>query len=537
MYPWSSQEAEDPAFVAKKMMLWQDSFWDWFLDNVHTSDEVDSLNPVKPAPAFRYLQEIDKIERESKVSVIVKSRRMFISHYEYAKTLWSFLFVPFSKNLVIAKKEVDVRDAMRSRILAMYYRLDPRFPCHVKLKPRTHIHELELIHPDRNMGSHIMGLPSGADQVRQYTATRILVDEFAFHDKTAQEQTFDAIAPAISGPNGKATIVSTPCPDTKFEKLTQDLNPDIPIREIMPGLSVGVNRLNQTVIFLKYMADPNKRTQAWYYKEKYGTTVEGIPIPGASGVDEFTWRREYELSFEFPVGEPVVPEFKKELHCAAYATHGQILPDKALEVGLDFGSRFPAVVFSQVDSLGRLIIHDGIMPQDMNLDRFLIKIDNEIKTKYKDIKRVNFYCDPAGGSRSNQGTAPPAVQSVFEYFKVKPKYVLSKPEDRARAIRKLAGQLIGGVPGLIVNPLAGLYITPGGKEQAGIIPKALEIGWVYDENKASKLEPLKEGFYEHIMDALGYQFIFLYPSLFEDAKGVRKRMIHMPSFTRKFLRR
>jgi hypothetical protein len=396
---------------------------------------------------------------------------------------------------------------------------------------------LEILHPDRDFGSHILGLPSGADQVRQYTATRILVDEFAFHDKKAQEQTLDAINPAISGPDGKAVIVSTPCPETKFEELITQLNPDVPMKQIMTGVSLAMNKLNQNVLFLHYSADPYKRTPEWFHKEKFGTTVEGVPIPGASGVDEYTWRREYELSFEFPVGEPVIPEFKKELHCAAYARSGSLIPDKPLEVGVDFGSRFPAVVFAQVDSLGRLIIHDGIMPENENLDRFMIRINNEIKTKYAEVKKINIYCDPAGAARSGQGTAPPAVQLIHEYFKIKPLYKLTKPSDRARAIRKLASQLIGGDPGLIVNPLAGKYISTQGKEACGIISKALEIGWVYDDTKPDKLEPKKDGFYDHLMDAFGYMFIFLYPSLFTDSQSDRKYQVHLPQFARKFLRR
>lgn len=523
-YEWSDEQVSDPNFVASKVVLWRSSFWDWFLDCVWTTDESDIANPVKRAPAYRYLREIDKIESESKVTDIVKSRRMFVSHFEFSKILWNFLFIPFSKNLIISKKENDVKEALRHRILAMYGRLDRRFPCHPELKQREHIQEMQILHPDKKFGSHILGLPSGADQIRSYTATRVLVDEFAFHDKKDQIATLAGLNPAIYG-DGKATIVSTPKPNTKFEELVTQLNPAIPVREIMTGVYCAVNKLNQTVIGLKYTADPAKRTQEWYYREHYGTTVEGVPIPGCSGVDEFTWRMEYELSFDFPVGTPVVSEYRRDLHCAAYASHGGILEDKPLELGIDFGSRFPAATFSQIDSLNRLILHDGLLPEDMQLDRFLDLVENTVKTKFAGVRKVNYYCDPAGAARDNQGKGPPAAKILMERFKCTPKYRLSNPGDRAMGIRKLAGQLIGGAPGIIVNPLAGIYINPSGEQTPGIIPKGLETGWVYDEN--DKLTPKKDKFFEHIFDAFGYAFIYLYPSLVKDANerrmGVPKR--------------
>ncbi len=535
-WSWTDTEANDSHFVAAKMKLWRSSFWDWFCDCVVTSDESDSNNPVKHAPQYRYLKEIDTIERESKVTVICKARRMFISHYEHAKTLWSFLFVPFSKNLMVSKKENDIKDALRFRILAAYYRLDKRFPCHIELRSRQHIHELEIIHPDSNFGSHILGLPSGSDQMRSYTATRVFLDELAFWEKRDQDLILDALKPAIYG-DGKASIISTPNPGTKFEQLVTDLNGDIPMRNIMTGLDVANNKLNQSVIFLHYSADPAKRSQEWLYKEKFGTTIEGVPIAGCSGVDEFTWRKEYELSFDFPKGEPVVPEFKKELHCTAYTSYGQFIKDKPLEVGVDFGSRFPAAVFMQRDSLNRLIIHDGLLPANENLDRFLIRVDNFIKTRFPDAKKINFYCDPAGASRSGQGTAPPAVEFIYNFFKIKPQYRMSKPSDRARGIRKLASQLIGTAPGLIVNPLAGRYISGDGKEETGIIPKAFTTGWIYDDVKKDKLEPLKDGFFDHLMDALGYAFIYLYPNLVTDKQDNPRFKIHLPQRLRPFLRR
>jgi hypothetical protein len=341
----------------------------------------------------------------------------------------------------------------------------------------------------------------------------VFVDEFAFQEKSTQSKTLDGLKPAIYGAAGKASIVSTPCPDTEFEKLVSELNAQVPIEEKMTGLSLAVNNLNMAVVFLKYTADPGKRSKQWFYAERFGTTPDGIPLPGAAGVDEFVWRKEYELSFDFPVGQPVVPEFRKETHCAPYVNYGKYNPDKDLEVGIDFGSNFPAAVFGQKDSLNRLIIHRAIMPEFTNIDRFLAKVDEIIQTDFADVCKINLYCDPAGAAKPGQGQEYTAVQTIYNKFKQVPKYKMSSPEDRARGIRRLASELVGPVPGLIVNPLAGEWITQDGKVYPGQIPKALEMGWVFDENRIDKLTPKKDKFFEHLMDAFGYMFIYLYPHL------------------------
>ncbi len=534
-YNWTETEAKDPIFVASKIHLWKNSFWDWFVENVQTTDE--SMGEVRRAPAYRYLKEVHEIEEANKVTVICKSRRMFMSHYQFAKILWSFLFVPFSKNLIISKKENDVREGLRNRILSMHDRLDKRFPCHVELRPRKDIHELEILHPDRLFGSHILGLPSGSDQIRGYTATRVFLDEFAFMEKSTQSKTLDGLKPAIYGAAGKASIVSTPCPDTEFERLVTELNPTVPVEEKMKGVSLARNKLNQAVVFLKYTADPSKRSEEWFYAEKFGTTPTGIPLHGMSGVNEYTWRKEMELSFDFPSGQPVVPEFTKETHCTPYSTYGQVFKDKPLEIGIDFGSNFPAAVFAMKDSLNRLIIHHAIMPEFTNIDRFLQMVDQVRLERFPEVEEYNLYCDPAGAAKPGQGQEFSAVQTIYNKFKKVPKYRLTSPEDRARGIRKLASELIGPCPGLIVNPLAGEYITQDGTVYPGQIAKALEIGWVYDENRIDKLTPKKDKFFEHLMDAFGYMFIYLYPHLIEKTGAAKLRNGKLVQKKKKTLRK
>jgi len=68
------------------------------------------------------------------------------------------------------------------------------------------------------LDSYIMGLPSGAAQLRQYTASALLFDEFAFWGDAME--TLGAARPTIEG-GGRLTIVSS-AQDGPYKKLVFD---------------------------------------------------------------------------------------------------------------------------------------------------------------------------------------------------------------------------------------------------------------------------------------------------------------------------
>lgn len=73
-------------------------------------------------------------------------------------------------------------------------------------------------------GSWIKAIPQGADQLRQWTASGVFMDEFGFWEEA--ETTFGATVPTIQG-GGRIVIVSTPPNDAPvggsfFERLSFD---------------------------------------------------------------------------------------------------------------------------------------------------------------------------------------------------------------------------------------------------------------------------------------------------------------------------
>ena len=121
--------------------------------------------------------------------------------------------------------------------------------------------------------------------------------------------------------------------------------------ELIPGLTTWVNAVNHfTIVKLHYSADPAKRDPAWKESAK-----QGMPERG--------WQREYELSFEAPLGLAVTPEFS-----ANNIRVTKVLPGARILRGWDFGAVSPAVIFGQVDIHGRKLIHDELVIGHVTLD-------------------------------------------------------------------------------------------------------------------------------------------------------------------------
>jgi hypothetical protein len=103
---------------------------------------------------------------------------------------------------------------------------------------------------------------------------------------------------------------------------------------------------------------------------------------------------EYSASFE---GKPVYSRYSDSQH----TSQAQIRPnrERSIIVGLDFGLN-PAAVFTQLDSLGRLMVFDELAPEDIAFDEFidelLVPMLRETYAGYN-IVAVG---DPSGASRN-----------------------------------------------------------------------------------------------------------------------------------------
>lgn len=475
----------DSEKVIRDMLRWRSSFIAFLFDCIQTTDEGTA--EVRPAPQMAYLAESYRAIEGNKTTILVKSRQMFFTHFMSAYYLWMVIFQSNCRLGIMNQKEEDAADLLDTRIRPLYERLPEGYPW-----PDLEIKRLTIVNELNN--SRIVAFSSSADATRGKTFTRIWLDEFGFQEN--QERTLRAALPAVKGPEGKLIIVSTPVPKTEYEMLAnKEIDSEFEPIERMQGVTEYRNTRGHCVLYVHHMADPAKRGQEWI-----DATIK------AEG--DMAYEIEYNLKWLLPRGKPVFSEFRRDVYCKKleYDVHSP------LHVGWDFGGHHPAAVMAQRDGLGRLCVLKAVMGYDEDLYQFMDRIDDVICNEFPNAELV-FYCDPAGKAKSGQGTAPPAQQLLQQRFRRKVRSLYSKPADRVRAIKQLMGKLIGGSPGLLLAPLLGEVTHPDGKRECGLMIEGFETGLIWDASNSGvhKMTYKKDGWYEHLFDAFGYMFIFLYP--------------------------
>lgn len=365
-----------------------------FLKICFTKDEVDRKNPIKRFPyELAYLNFYVRLWQRRKKIAIHKSRRMKMSWTNIALVLWDAMFHKGTHQAMVSKKEADA-DALVKRAEFLYKNLDTSvIPRDLFPKAIGTFNQLNI--PD--MDSRIEGFPSGADQLRQYTLTRIVGDEMAFWDNA--EEMYSASLPTLEG-GGSFVGLSSPAPgffkrlcDDKLDQDDMSTSEDLVIREKkilkpMQGLRVWDNPGNGfTVMELHYTADPAKRSKEWKANER-------------RSMPRRKWEQEYELKWESWSGKAVYADYDDRLH----AVDGHIDPVLGLPLlrGWDFGLT-PAAVIAQVEGT-RLSVLMEFTGYNEGIDTFSDKVISYCKAHFPywaDFKRdwIDWY-DPAGNAKS-----------------------------------------------------------------------------------------------------------------------------------------
>lgn len=189
----------------KERLVWLSDPYNFVHTCVYTRDQVSSSEPVKPAPTDRdYLKSVIRLWQTEPLIYILKSRRMWMSWLMIALFLHDTLTGEERDNFFISKKEPDADDLVRRARFIFEQIPDEIWPR--DLLPKAKYKENNLIFDD--IGGRIRAVASGADQLRQYTASNILMDEFAFWPLA--RETLTAAKPTTEG-GGKITIITTPC--------------------------------------------------------------------------------------------------------------------------------------------------------------------------------------------------------------------------------------------------------------------------------------------------------------------------------------
>lgn len=195
------RESNLAAKVADNMERWFINPWAMIQDGViYTLDQVDLLNPIKLFPNDPWMELITYDWLTHPLCLIPKSRRLMLSWLMAFLHLHLAMFNEGVTVFLVSDKEEKSDELVKRCEFILKYIPDDQM-----LKPTYKGSYCYLDFP--NLNSSIQGVPMGADQLRQYTATAIMADEFAFWNKA--RETYMAAIPTIQG-GGRFTAISSP---------------------------------------------------------------------------------------------------------------------------------------------------------------------------------------------------------------------------------------------------------------------------------------------------------------------------------------
>jgi len=167
--------------------LYADNPWKFFCQQVRTIDESQTITGQNKDRIYhwprnaRNLKETLSVLQNEPLVGIPKSRRMMISWLLSAFFVWNARYHPNSAIFYMSETEQKSAFAVDKRCRFIEENLrGPEFRLPIKtMKTKTGL----VGHMTYPNGSYIWALASGGDVLRQYTATKIFLDESEFQDE------------------------------------------------------------------------------------------------------------------------------------------------------------------------------------------------------------------------------------------------------------------------------------------------------------------------------------------------------------------
>lgn len=237
--------------------------------------------------------------------------------------------------------------------------------------------------------------------------------------------------------------------------------------------------------------------------EKFMATVTTydnpyLPADYASNLEKDypkSWVERYlKGTFGFTLkGDPVYEGFTEEMNGLPWHVgKTDIIRGLPVYRDWDFGWHHPAVVFSQDDNEGRWRIHREIMGDKVYIWDFAPEVLRMSNTLFPGAEFVD-YCDPAGNQKSDKNKRS-TIQILKEDFHIHPTSRFSFIKDGVDIIQQKMSRIRAGEPEFRIDP------------SCSIIKQAILGGYarekLTDGNKMGEWEPMKDGYYEHLMDAM-----------------------------------
>lgn len=417
---------------------------------------------------------------EGKDFLVEKSRDMGLSYQMNGIFTYRWLFHS-EKFLIGSRKEnlVDTAGDMDThfeRLRYMHKRLFDLFPF---LCPAGYISKTLAI-TDKS-GGGIFGESMNEGFSRQGRYNAILLDEFA--------HLHNSLAGAVWTGTADASPCRIPASSVKGRHNT--------FADLRYSGKIDVKTIHWTKHPLK---DGN-----WYEREKQ-----------RRGETELA--QEVDISYAGSQGKPFYKGFKHPIHTGNFS----INPNKPLILGWDYGYHHPCCIVAQEDAKGRLIIFAVLFGTDITIDKFGKHCRDWLNENFPEYPCVS-YGDPAGKQKTDKSEKT-SVEILMDYGF----HVESRPSNtpytnyraRKQIVEKLLTTLIDGLPALLVDD----------NDDTPIFIEAMDGGYCYPPaNKfgAEQETPLKEGYYEHPMNAFEYIIVNKYSPITEKDFSEIRQVSHL----------
>ncbi len=357
-------------------------FW-LFANYIFTKDAHEKRQPVKQFPVADkvFLQVLFLHMLACERLLIPKSRQMMVSWAMAAFDVWHTMTAPHRLTVYQTKKEADAHAMVtEGRKVPSGGRMDfiiqhlpdwlqdgnivsgeGNLVGNLVFSPKPH---------DSNgfaipwYGSKIQAVPGGPDQIRGKTASKISIDEGAFHD--ALNKVIVACNAAID--DDPLHIASSVDAGSDFNSIVLDtIDGGPPEHDVNPVVAVGMKKMGLRwprgmkswrtksgfqVVELHYTADPAKDPdrdgKAWVAE-----AVKGYP----GGFESKGWKTEMEIDYEAGGGEKVFPFLSQALSPVFIDTLDpqDVMNRMNVFAGYDYGTNNPsAFIVWGMDEKGQL---------------------------------------------------------------------------------------------------------------------------------------------------------------------------------------
>jgi len=378
-----------------------------------------------------------------------------------------YRWLMFDENFLAGSRKEELVDKignMDSHFERMRYMIKHLPPWMIKYY-QVNIRNQSYMKIFKDNGASIIGESMNQNFSRQGRYKAILLDEFAFVEQA------ESIWTACGDSAPCKIVVSTPHGNmNKFARLRKS---------------------GQIKIYTLHWKLHPEKDEKWYSKQQTKRSERDVA-------------QELDINYTLSAGTPYYNGFRRSLHVRNLTPN----PEAELILGWDYGWHHPACVITQ--NVRRWSILDCLFGEKELIRDFGNKVKEFLNLHFPGYK-IRSFGDPAGNQESDKSlqTSVQILSEVgFEVFSQPSNLNTTNYDARQNIIEGKLKTLIDGAPALLVNDIP----------RTQIIIEAFEGGWHYPEpNKFGYLKerPVRDGYFEHVMNALEYIAVNVFSALQE----------------------